>query len=102
MKNTEEEYFEDGENLIVEFVSEDGDSLYYRQELIFPVDGMEFAVLVGLNVDEDEDFDEEENVILAKIVKDENGEEEYVEPTEEEFEAATAAYDAMCDEEGLD
>ena len=45
------------------------------------------------------DFDEEENVIIAKIVKDENGEDEYVDPTDEEFEKVQAVYNELCDAE---
>ena len=63
------------------------------------VDGQDFALLVGLNVENDESFDEEENVIIAKIVKDENGEDEYVDPTDEEFEAVQKAYNELCDAE---
>ena len=75
----------DEENIVVEFQDDAGNSLYYQQEMIIPVDGVDFALLVGLNVENDESFDEEENVIIAKIVKDENGEDEYVDPTDEEF-----------------
>lgn len=92
----------DEENIVVEFQDDDGNSLYYQQEMIIPVDGVDFALLVGINVENDETFDDEENVIIAKIVKDENGEEEYVDPTDEEFEMVTAAYNEMCDAEGLD
>lgn len=87
------------ENIIVEFNDDNGNSLYYQQEMIIPVDGQDFALLVGLNVENDESFDEEENVIIAKIVKDENGEDEYVDPTDEEFEAVQKAYNDLCDAE---
>lgn len=86
----------DEENIVVEFQDDDGNSLYYQQEMIIPVDGVDFALLVG------DPIDDEENVIIAKIVKDENGEDEYVDPTDEEFEMVTAAYNEMCDAEGLD
>ena len=35
--------------------------------------------------------------IIAKIVKNEDGEEEYVEPTDEEFARVQKAYDALVD-----
>ena len=89
----------DEENIVVEFQDDAGNSLYYQQERIIPVDGVEFALLVGLNVENDESFDEEENVIIAKIVKDENGEDEYVDPTDEEFEKVQAVYNELCDAE---
>ena len=82
MKNEE---IMDEENIVVEFQDDAGNSLYYQQEMIIPVDGVDFALLVGLNVENDESFDEEENVIIAKIVKDENGEDEYVDPTDEAY-----------------
>ena len=87
----------DEENIV--FQDDAGDSLYYQQEMIIPVDGVDFALLVGLNVENDESFDEEENVIIAKIVKDENGEDEYVDPTDEEFEKVQAVYNELCDAE---
>lgn len=87
------------ENIVVEFNDDNGNSLYYQQEMIIPVDGQDFALLVGLNVENDESFDEEENVIIAKIVKDEDGEDEYVDPTDEEFEAVQKAYNELCDAE---
>ena len=103
----------DEENIVVEFQDDAGNSLYYQQEMIIPVDGVDFALLVGLNVENDESFDEEENVIIAKIVKDENGEDveyssdvykncgedEYVDPTDEEFEKVQAVYNELCDAE---
>lgn len=89
----------DDENIVVEFKDEAGNSLYYQQEMIIPVNGMDFALLIGLNVENDEAFEEEENVIIAKIVKDENGEDEYVDPTDEEFDAVQAVYEEMCDAE---
>lgn len=92
----------DEENIVVEFQDDDGNSLYYQQEMIIPVDGVDFALLVGINVENDESFDEEENVIIAKIVKDEDGEDEYVDPTDEEFEMVQAVYNEMCDADGLD
>ncbi|MFA6850577.1 MAG: DUF1292 domain-containing protein, partial [Selenomonadaceae bacterium] len=43
--------------------------------------------------------DDDEDVLIAKIVKNEDGEEEYIDPTDEEFEAVQKAYDAIMDEE---
>ena len=40
----------DEENIVVEFQDDAGNSLYYQQEMIIPVDGVDFALLVGLNV----------------------------------------------------
>ena len=43
----------------------------------------------------EEDEDEEPNIILAKIVTDENGEVDIQVPTDEEFEKARIAYEAL-------
>ena len=43
----------------------------------------------------EEDMDEEPNIILAKIVTDENGEVDIQVPTDEEFEKARIAYEAL-------
>ena len=91
--------FDDGEDIIVEITDEDGEVSYYREELIIPVGEDKFALLVGI-ADEDEPVDpDEEDVIIAKIVKGDDGEEEYVDPTDEEFDAVQAAYNALMDEE---
>ena len=64
------------------------------------------ALLVGIH-DEDEEHthtcgcgceDDDEDVIIAKIVTNDDGEDEYVEPTDEEFEAVQQAYNALVDE----
>ena len=44
---------------------------------------------------EEEDEDEEPNIILAKIVTDANGEVDIQVPTDEEFEKAKIAYEAL-------
>ena len=41
----------------------------------------------------------DENVVIAKIVVDENGEEVYVDPTDEEFEAVQKAYDELMEDD---
>ena len=43
----------------------------------------------------DEDEDEEPNIILAKVVMDENGETDLQELTDEEFEKAVKVYEAL-------
>ena len=43
----------------------------------------------------DEDEDEEPNIILAKVVTDENGETDLQELTDEEFEKAVKVYEAL-------
>jgi uncharacterized protein YrzB (UPF0473 family) len=48
---------------------------------------------------EAEDDDEDDNIIIARIDTDENGEEVYVGPTDEEFVKVRAAYEALFKEE---
>ncbi len=104
-ENFDDENFDD---VIVEMTDDDGNAYYYVEQMIIPVGDDRFALLVELpDEDEhehchDEGCDcgcEEGDVIIAKIVTDENGEDIYVEPTDEEFEAVQKAYDEMLDDE---
>ena len=113
--NQQEEFFEDenfGEDVVVELTDSEGNTYYYTEELVIPVGEDRFAILVGVPDDEeehncscghhhceDEDCDcGDEDVIIAKIVLNADGEEEYIEPTDEEFEAVQAAYEQLMDE----
>ncbi len=99
---------EDG--MVVVMTDEDGNEYYYEEEMIIPVGEDKYALLVGIHTEDEEEHDHEcgcgcgceegdEDVIIAKIVVDENGEEEYIEPTDEEFELVQKAYDALLEEE---
>ena len=95
-------------DVLIEMTDEDGNVFYYSEELIIPVDGVNFALLVEVK-DMDEhgegcdcggDCDcEDDDVIIAKIVTGADGEDEYIEPTDEEFEKVRAAYDKLLDAE---
>lgn len=104
-KNVEENFddaivvdFDDG--IVVEMTDADGNVFLYSEEMIIPVDGENFALLIAIH-DDDEHFHDEECdcgceddeviAIIAKIVVNENGEEEYIEPTDEEFERVQLA-----------
>ncbi|MBQ9378081.1 MAG: DUF1292 domain-containing protein, partial [Schwartzia sp.] len=88
-----------------------GNQYYYAQELILQVNGEKYALLVPTVSDEEAEEgehhhedgcgceDEEDAAFFAKIVLDENGEEAYIEPTDEEFEAVCAAYDELLEGE---
>jgi len=101
---------EDFDDVIVEMTDDEGNSYYYVEQMIIPVGDDKFALLVEL-ADEDEHEHchdegcecgcgcEDGDVIIAKIVTDENGEDIYVEPTDEEFAAVQKAYDEMLDDE---
>lgn len=97
-------------DVLIEMTDEDGNVFYYSEELIIPVDGVNFALLVEVK-DEHEhgegctcggDCDcgcEDDDVIIAKIVTGADGEDEYIEPTDEEFEKVRAAYEKLLDAE---
>ena len=100
MSDKEKQVLEDGDDaIVVEFTDEEGNSYLYEQEMIIPVNGEKFALLIGV---EDEEHEHEhgcgcgceegdEDVLIAKIVTNENG--------DEEFEAVQKAYDALLEEE---
>lgn len=91
------------DDVIVEMTDEDGNVFYYVEEMIIPVDGEKFALLVELHEDEHEEGCdcgcEDDDVIIAKIVVNADGEEEYIEPTDEEFEKVQEAYERLLDAE---
>ncbi len=100
---------EENDAIVVEFLDDEGNTYLYEQEMIIPVNGEKFALLVGIH-DEDEEHDHacgcgcgcedgDEDVMIAKIVLGEDGEDEYIEPTDEEFEAVQEAYNKLVDEE---
>lgn len=106
MSDKEKEMLDENEELVVVMTDEEGNEFYYREELIIPVGDDKFALLVGIHDEcEDEHCDcgcgceDEEDVFIAKIVVNEQGEEEYIDPTDEEFEAVQKAYDKLMDEE---
>ena len=105
----DEEQMGDDE-IIVVMTDDEGNEYYYVQELILEVQGDKYALLVPTCEDEEEqchchdhahdhEEDDEDSAFFAKMVLDESGEEAYVEPTDEEFEAVLAAYEALMDEE---
>lgn len=100
----------DNEGTVVVITDEEGNEYNYVEEMVFPAGDDQYAILVSIDGDDcecDEHHhehgeecgceDEEVDVILAKIVKDENGEVEYIEPTDEEFEMAQQAYEELMD-----
>ena len=94
------------EDFMVEMTDDEGNVYYYTEEMVIQVGEENFAILVGVH-DEDEEHEhhchcgdedcdcDEDDVIIAKIIVNEDGEEEYVEPTDEEFEAVQEAYDKL-------
>ena len=87
------------DDIIVTFQDDQGNERYFVEEIRIPLNGYEYALLVGLNVEEDENFAEEDNVTIAKIVKNIKGDDEYiVDFPEEEFDAVVVEYNKIMDE----
>lgn len=106
----DDNFEEDDDYVVVELTDEDGNVYSYVQEMIIPVGEENFALLVPIHDDLDEheegcdcDCDcgceDEDDVIIAKMIEGEDGEIEYVEPTDEEFQKVEEAYNAMFDDE---
>ena len=102
----EKQTMDEEDEKVVVVTDEEGNEFYYQEEMIIPVGEDKYALLLGIHEEEEEHVhsedcgcEDEDDVIVAKIVLDEKGEEEYVEPTDEEYEAVQKAYDAIMDEE---
>ncbi len=89
--------FEDEEVVIV-MMDDDGNEHYFIEEMLIPVGDDTYALLVPDTYDGEESEDED-SAFFAKVVTDEDGEYEYVEPTDEEFEKVNAIYEEMMREE---
>ena len=98
------------EDAIVVITDEEGNEFYYREEMIIPIGDKSFAILVPLELDDEEECEcseesdceccgGEEDAIIARIDMDENGEQVYIDPTDEEYEAVIKAYDEIMAEE---
>ena len=97
-----EENFDD--DFLIEMTDDEGNVFYYVEEMIIPVDEENFALLVEVKDEHEHGAGcdcgcEDDDVIIAKIVVNADGEEEYVEPSDEEFEKVQAAYEKLLDEE---
>ena len=88
------------EEQIIEMVDEKGNKSFYVVDMILPLEKNNFAVLMGITLDEKGEFKDvdEENLVISRVEFDANGEEVYVAPTDEEFEAARQAYEKMAEE----
>ena len=107
MSDEEKEMMDDEtDEVIIVMTDEDGNESYYCEEMIIPVGEDNFALLVpalsdeeAAEADDDAAEEREDEAFFAKIVLDENGEETYVEPSDEEFEAVCRAYERILDDE---
>ena len=102
---TKDDLAEMEEELVVVMTDEEGNEYYYREDMIIPVGEKRFAILVPLDVEAECDCDDEDcecnaetDVFIARIDSDENGEDVYVDPTDEEFEAVRQAYEELVAE----
>lgn len=84
---------EQEEPIIISVADPDGGEKDYVQDVVIPFAGKEFAVLVSVPEDEDDETNPE--IILARIDTDKNGEAEYVPPTNEEYDAVAEIYNEM-------
>ena len=99
------------ESIVVEMTDDEGNVYLYEEEMIIPIGDDRFALLVAMPYENDEQgethhehgcdcgCEDEGDVVIAKIIKNEDGEEEYVEPNDEEFEAVMQAYNEIFDED---
>lgn len=96
----DEKEFDDEDMPIIEMEDENGQKAYYGVDMVIPMEKNNFAILVGIILDEKGEFKDvdEENVVISRIEFDENGEEVYVAPTEQEFEDVKEAYEKMLEE----
>ena len=84
---------------VVVIEDEDGNEMYYHEEVTLEHDGKKFSILVRYTDDGDEEvLDEDADTIIARVDM-EDGEPIYVAPTDEEFDAVLAAYEQLVDEE---
>ena len=107
----EAEIIDEEEGIVVEFEDENGEKFYFEQEMVLEVNGERYALLVEIDGDDEEAEhehgdgcdcgcdDEDCNIRFAKLVKNADGEDEYVEPTDEEFDAVVEVYNSLWDDE---
>ena len=85
------------EVIIVTATDDDGNEVNYQEVQRIDIDGKVFALLVEVPDSEDDDADDDGDAIVARVDV-EDGEEVYVAPTDEEFDAANAAFDELFSE----
>ena len=85
------------EVIIVTATDDDGNEVDYQEVQRIDIDGKVFALLVEVPDSEDDDADDDGDAIVARVDV-EDGEEVYVAPTDEEFDAANVAFDELFSE----
>lgn len=79
------------EVIIVTATDDDGNEVDYQEVQRLELDGKVFALLVEVT---DGEEDDDGDAIVARVDQ-EDGEDVYVAPTDEEFDAANAAFDEL-------
>ena len=83
----------DGDDMIVIMRDRDGNEYSYKEEMILPVNGEFYAVL------SDDEPESKDDAFIARIEKDEQGEDVYVtDLTEDELAMVQKAYDELADD----
>ena len=82
------------EVIIVTATDDDGNEVDYQEVQRLEIDGKVFALLVEVT---DGEEDDDGDAIVARVDQ-EDGEDVYVAPTDEEFDAANAAFDELFSE----
>ena len=98
-KNKQNQEFEPMDVVVIE--TEDGEELYYTEDVVIEHEGKSFAILIGLPHDcdcGDANHNHDEVEIIIARIDIENGEEVYLAPTEEEFDAVRALYEQSLDD----
>ena len=110
------------DDVVVVFTGENGEELYYVEDEVFSVDDETYAVMVPVPAEESVEhehchcghhhhehegcnhFHEHhpeavgDEAIIAKIITGSDGELEYIEPSDEEFDKALAALESLLEE----
>ena len=84
------------EEQIVVITDDEGNELYFREEMVVPVGKKNFAILAQINLEDCEC--EDEDCHCHEHEEDENGEEVYLAPTDEEFDEVKAAYEKLMED----
>ena len=96
----------EGEMSVVVIEDENGAELYYEEDMVIEHDGKRFAILISLPPEEadakpcgcgdadcEHDHGQDEPEVIIARIEEEDGEDVYVAPTDEEFDAVLAIYE---------
>ena len=81
------------ESIPVVVTDPDGFEREFVEEAVIPFAGKHFVVLVS--IPDSMNDEEEPDIILAKMIINEQGETEYIAPSDDEFEAVASIYEKM-------